>query len=164
MVHTEQQLIQIFKERFFYKDGVLFWKNGPKKGKKAGHKDKNGYSAVRITFSYKQSKLFLLHRVIFGICHGYIPNIIDHIDRNPENNKVENLRPSDKKLNSINTGLSVKNKSGVKGVVFYKGKWDAFVHIRLGGCRKKINLGRFKTLEDAKHARKSWERDNWSYV
>jgi hypothetical protein len=162
MVLTEQQIVTLFKERFIYKDGNLYWANGPKKNKKAGYINKNGYSTIRITYAPKKHKLFLLHRVVFALHHNYLPSLVDHIDQNPSNNKIENLRHANKTINSINTGLSVKNKSGVKGVCFNKGKWDVFVHIKEEGKRKKLNLGRFKNLEDAKRARKNWERANWA--
>ena len=93
--------------------------------------------------------------------YNYIPNLVDHIDQNPCNNNINNLRDTNKKVNAINTGLSISNKSGVKGVHYYKGKYDAYVHMKDNGKRKKLNLGRFKNLEDARAARKNWERINW---
>lgn len=50
---------------------------------------------------------------------------IDHIDRNPANNKVENLRWVSRSENMINAGLRSDNKSGHTGIYFcsQKQKW-----------------------------------------
>jgi hypothetical protein len=160
----EQELIEIFRSKFKYFEGNLYWLTGPRKGKLAGYISKNGYNSVNINFGYKINKHYLMHRVIFAIHHGYLPSLVDHIDRNISNNRIENLREANKSINSINRGVPINNKSGIKGVTFHHGKWDVFVHIQQNGVRKKLNLGRFKDLEDAKNARENWERYNWSFV
>lgn len=73
------------------------------------------------------------------------------------NNNIENLRAASKNLNAINTGLPKNNTSGVKGVSWNKacGKWSA--QIKVNG--KKIHLGTFTNIEDARQARQTAERD-----
>jgi len=51
--------------------------------------------------------------------------LVDHIDGNTGNNRIENFRASNKSLNACNSKLSSCNTSGHKGVVWHKGagKW-----------------------------------------
>ena len=72
---------------------------------------------------------------------------IDHIDRNPGNNRIENLREVTQIQNMQNTKIHSLNTSGVKGVSWNtkNRKWVAQVHV-LG---KKAYLGMYNTLEEA---------------
>lgn len=136
---------ELLKEYFYYKDGSLYTsksRHGLAADKKAGGKRTNGY--VYVTF---QNRIYLLHRLIFLYHHGYLPKILDHIDGNPLNNKIENLRPATYAQNLANMKTPKSNKSGVKGVCFDKerNKWVA--EIKCEGVKYK--LGRFDTLEEA---------------
>lgn len=134
-----------FSEFFVYKDGRLYWKK-PKgcrsSGSSAGTMDKKGYLVV--TLNRRQ---YLVHRIIYAMHRGHLPKMIDHIDCNPLNNKIENLRAATNSQNKCNTLLSVSNKSGVKGVCWDKSinKWKA--GIKTNG--KQIHLGYFLDLNDA---------------
>lgn len=78
---------------FDYRDGELYWKvsrgNGMKIGDLAGTVRTDGYRSIQIN-----GKLYLAHRLIFLYHYGYIPKEIDHIDSNPSNNNISNLRES----------------------------------------------------------------------
>lgn len=58
--------------------------------------------------------------------------IIDHINRNKLDNRKQNLRIADKKVNSINRDLQSNNTTGHAGVHFNKksGKWNARVKVK----------------------------------
>ena len=77
--------------------------------------------------------------------HGYVPRIIDHVDGNPLNNKIENLRPATISQNSMNAKIYCTNKSGVKNVNWNKNskKWE--VKLQVNGKRQ--NFGAFADLE-----------------
>jgi hypothetical protein len=92
------------KNTFNYVDGCLYWKIKPAVavsiGDKAGslHK-KTGYMQV----SYK-NKRYLLHRLIW-VWHGNELSKeleIDHINRNKQDNRIENLRQVTRKENRKN--------------------------------------------------------------
>ena len=138
---------EILHELFEYKDGQLYWKvkpcNSIKIGDIAGHKSKNGYIQVSVNKTLKYA-----HRVVFMMFYGYLPKKIDHIDRNPSNNKIENLREATDSLNGHNKGKNKNNTSGVKGVYCYKGKWSAEITVN----RKKHYLGRFDSIQYAEKA------------
>ena len=140
---NKQQLNKLF----FYKDGVLYWKNPKSNRLKIG--DKAGAVAPdkreRICLN---GKLILTHRVIFAFHNDYWPKFVDHIDGNKANNKIENLRPTNLSQNQWNRKIDGRNKSGVKGVYFdnARNKWVAGIRKN----NKKIFLGRFDTLKEAK--------------
>ena len=134
------------KALFDYRDGQLFWKVKPRVNVSLGSvagwlNEKTGYLKI----SY-QRKSYLAHRLIFLYHHGYLPEIVDHIDNNQTNNQIENLRNASKSENGWNRNVNKNNKLGVKGVVFVDGGYRATI------CSNKKTkyLGRYKTLEQAK--------------
>lgn len=83
--------------------------------------------------------------------------LIDHIDRNPLNNRKNNLVPSNKSLNAHNAGLRSNNSSGVTGVSFHKGLhlWRSYITWN----KKRIELGFFKDFKTAVQARLNKEKE-----
>ena len=136
------------QEIFDYKDGNLYWKSnrGVNKcaGKKAGSKCKTGYEHIYLDYKYIYS-----HRAIFLYHNGYLPKILDHVNGIRDDNRIENLREVTSFQNSWNTKTKI-GISGVKGVTWDKSgkKWLA----QLRANNKKIYIGRFELLEDAKQA------------
>lgn len=66
-------------------------------------------------------KKLKVHRIIYQMFHNDLKDgeCIDHIDGNPWNNKIENLRKVDHKTNMRNVKMRDNNTSGVTGVEFY---------------------------------------------
>ena len=60
----------------------------------------------------------MAHRIVFLLCNGYLNSdeVIDHIDGNPENNKIENLRSVPYAVNSRNRKLPTNETVGVRKV------------------------------------------------
>ena len=131
---TQERVIELFQ----YQDGKLYRR---KDGKKMG-----SYTLkyVRIGIDNKNYKL---HRIIFLYHNGYMPKIIDHINGNPHDNRIENLREVTNIQNRYNSRLYSTSKSGVKNVYWQKncGKWT--VTITINGKRK--NFGYYTDLEEA---------------
>lgn len=105
-------------ELFEYRDGALYWKHrhGGKNSRAAGTKagtplGKRKY--LRVSVDYK---FYYVHRLIWLMHHGDLPDVIDHIDGDPSNNRIENLRAATFAGNMRNSKLSKRNKSGIKGV------------------------------------------------
>lgn len=132
------------KSRFTYDDGKLFWKDGRNKGAGAGYYCDNGYCYLNFKVGEKSLRM-LRHRIIFLMLNGYLPDLVDHIDQNSRNDRIENLREADKSLNALNTKPRKNNKTGYKGVHEYKGKYRASVYNK----GKKIHLGSFSEIEEA---------------
>jgi hypothetical protein len=135
---------------FVYNEGRLFWRvslsNRVKVGDEAGRINK-GYRMVRLF-----GKEHPAHRLIWILHNGDIPYnfVIDHIDNNSLNNKIENLRLATYQQNSFNKSKS-KNASSIhKGVVFIPkyNKWQAQVQI----SGKSFYIGQFTSESEAKEA------------
>ena len=102
-----------------------------------------GYLAVEVS-----GRAYKLHRVIFLYHHGYFPeNDVDHIDRNPLNNRIENLREVSRTCNKRNTGNQANNTSGVKGVLWHSGKNKWCVQIKV--AQRHRHLGQFSDFTEA---------------
>lgn len=65
-----------------------------------------------------KGKIYMLNRVIWEIINGAIPEgyIIDHLDGNPLNNKIENLACKTRGENMQNRKIDSRNKTGFPGV------------------------------------------------
>ena len=99
-------------------------------------------------------RTYLYHKICWLLHYGEWPNKeIDHINGNPSDNRICNLRLATRVQNAQNTKLRSDNKSGAKGVRFDKGKWQAEIHFN----RKRIYLGRYSTFEKALSVRKEAE-------
>ena len=139
-------------------DGAFFWlKNrrgnpAPRAGDRAGGTRPDGYRFIGI-----DGKRHYEHRLAWLLVYGPIPEgmEIDHIDHNPSNNRISNLRLVTKSGNRHNRARDSRNKSGINGVHWspHAKAWCA--QIRHG--RKTKHLGYFKRLEDAAIARKKAE-------
>ena len=126
-----------FNDIFEYHEGELYRKNGQFAGK-AGTLHHTGYIQVKV-----KQKNYRAHRIIFAMHHGYMPECIDHIDGNPLNNNIENLRESTNQQNQRNTGLCKRNKSGIKNVVFNRNKWKVYMRVN----KRMTCLGSFDNPE-----------------
>lgn len=133
---------------FEYKDGHLFRKisqGNSKKGSLAGNTFNRGYRQVSI-----EKKSYLVHRVIFLMHHGYMPEFVDHIDKDKTNDRIENLRLATKSQNAMNCHVRKDNTSGIRGVTWDKAKKKWLSQIQIDNKHKFI--GRFDLLSDAKKA------------
>ncbi len=76
-------------------------------------------------------KVYLLHRVIWVLFNGSIDDnkVIDHIDGNPLNNDISNLRLVYFNVNARNKSTNSRNTTGVTGVHYeittdrYRATW-----------------------------------------
>lgn len=117
------------KELFYYdeiSESFLRW-NSPrysaknrswmckKVGDLAGTKMKEGYWRVSV-----DDRRYLNHRIIWELFNGPIIEgfVIDHIDKNPSNNQIDNLRMVSAAVNSRNSSLYSTNTTGVNGVIY----------------------------------------------
>ena len=115
-------------------------------GDVAGNTDSKGYRKIHIN-----GKMFKLHRLVWLYITGeFPPSEIDHIDRNPLNNRFANLRVVTRSENMQNTSKYLNNTSGYKGVSYQKCRKKWYASIRINNVQK--NLGRFPTPEEASAA------------
>jgi len=143
---NKQELNHLFECR----DGVLYWKNPQahrcKAGDKAGYVDKDGYTQVHCL-----GQRLPASKIIWCMHHDEMPEMLDHINGDRSDNRVENLRVVTKRENNMNRAKRTDNKSGFTGVRWHKqrGKWNA--RIKLDG--KDISLGMYQSFGEAVNAR-----------
>jgi hypothetical protein len=72
----------------------------------------------RIKFN---AKSLMVHRLIWILINGNIPDncVIDHIDGDSTNNRIENLRCISQKINCLNKTKSKSNTSGETGIFLF---------------------------------------------
>lgn len=114
--------------------------NGHHAGKIAGVSCPRGYIYIRI----RGLGMYSAARLVWLCVHGRWPNEeMDHINGNPSDNSIANLREATRAENGANRSVHSNNKSGFKGVSRAGGKWAA--DVRMNG--KRYRLGRFETRE-----------------
>lgn len=103
-------------------------------------------SKIQVSYAGKSRAA---HRIIWTMVHGYIPEnaFIDHINGNPFDNRISNLRLSNHNTNQYNRGAPKVNTSGFKGVTWSKAlsKWKATVRANA----KYHHLGYYNTKSEA---------------
>lgn len=122
----------------------------------------NGYAVTRRKHNQK-GKLTFMHHIVFGTFPS--DGLIDHINRNPLDNRKSNLRVANKSENGMNRQENKNNTSGFKGVTYLKknNKWMAGIKINY----KRKYLGSFNT---ALKASKAYDKEakkqfgNYSYL
>lgn len=128
-----------------YKNDTFYWKqqmtSRALKGEQAGYLAQSGYRYINF-----HNQLVAEHQLVFFINHGYVPDVIDHIDRNRTNNSIDNLRSCTTSQNACNAFYS-SNTSGVKNVYYDKSrdKWKVIIH----KDKKAHHFGRFTSFEEA---------------
>lgn len=128
--------------RFIYKDGGLYYKDNfgqrARKGNRAGWTNRQGYRCVRFG-----GKNYLEHQIIWAMHNGDVHDYLDHIDGNPLNNSLENLRVAGPSGNTQNAATRIDNTSGAKNVYWNKECRCWRVQLNVNGETKYI--GQFGT-------------------
>lgn len=115
---------------------------------------RSGYITVGI-----EGRHYRAHRIAWALHHGCWPEgELDHQNRNPSDNRIENLRKATAYQQKFNQKLSVTNTSGYRGIVRLKDdprkksprkkRW--YARIRDNG--KTIALGLYETPQEASAA------------
>lgn len=123
-------------------------------GRQAGALNASGYIWVWIS-----GHRYAAHRVIWLMVTGNLPSypefVIDHINGNTVDNRIENLRCVKARENDINKAVSINSKSGVHGVCWKTRERRWMVKINVHG--KAYYGGSFVQKDDAIEARKKLE-------
>lgn len=122
--------------------GILTWTTGRMAGKRADHAQEGGYRRINLEGKWRRA-----HRVAWIVMTGVSPTLlIDHIDRDPSNNRWSNLRLADPTQNQAN---SIRPSDTKKGVTYRRRTGRFIAQIRC--YHKNLHLGVFDT-EDEAHA------------
>ncbi len=161
--------IEYIRECFRYESGRLYWRVRPR----SHFKSDADCNTFNTRFSGKEAgclgflkrkpgkqrwvcivnaKHILRYHIVYAMHHGFWLNQVDHKNRLPTDDRIENLRPATDSQNKANTAIRADNTSGYKGVSLDKrrNKWVA----EITTDNKKQFLGSFDTPEDAHEAYK----------
>lgn len=140
------------RKSFAYRDLScgLQWRGGQRDGKRAGSVKPSGYRQVSMTVRGKEVKIYE-HVLVWFYHKGRWPTKhLDHINRDPQDNSIENLREVTRSVNTFNSKIPSNNKSGIKGVAKTpNGKWIA----RIGKDGRTYRLGTYDDIHEAAGAR-----------
>ena len=110
-------------------------------GTRAGSNNPNGYRFVKVG-----GVSYLEHRLAWLYVFGRWPVFeLDHIDGNPLNNKLANLRECSHHQNSFNLKPCKRSKSGIRGIRKSGTKWVASIK-KVGESWSKS----YETIDQAK--------------
>ena len=112
-------------------------------GSRAGSVDSHGYRRIGI-----DGKVYAEHRIIWVWVYGAVPEgyLIDHINHNKLDNRIQNLRLATSQMNNVNIKSNRINKTGYRGVTKTRlGQFEA--RIKQEGKNK--YLGTFNSALEA---------------
>lgn len=167
-------LLREWLECFDLRDGQIFWRKRPLShftcaaGANRFHAQFVGkpvciwtpyqYPTVRATFRGKRRHV-VMHRLMWALVNGRWPtDELDHINGDPQDYRIENLREVSHRENHRNVARRSDNTTGVTGVYATKGgrRWQAQIKTGGGG---KVRTKTFTTFTEAVAARREWERE-----
>lgn len=109
----------------------------------------DGY-AYRYTYKNGKPKRLAMHRAVLNAPDG---TIADHINLNRLDNRRRNLRLATAADNARNVRKRSTNKSGFKGVKFWKNRYMSSLTFQ----GRSVYMGRYETAEEA-----AWMYDQWA--
>lgn len=115
-------------------------------GQRAGTFDAKGYVVLNVG-----GRRIKAHRLAWFIVHGEIPHLIDHINGDPADNRIANLRSASKQVNCLNIVNETPNSTGFPGVKAPTGRSRSY-SARITDRGRRVHLGSFPTAEDAYRA------------
>lgn len=147
----DEEIKSYILQHFHYQNGII---TRDDRKNSCGSLDKDGYLIIKI-----KGRQFKAHRIAWLLCHGDFPKCeLDHKNRNRLDNRIENLRESNRKEQIANTTRKPNPDTGVVGVYLDKAT---------KGLKKRFTTSfngktyRFYTLEDAINFRKevgAWQQ------
>lgn len=136
------------KNNFVYDDGKIIRTD---RKSSDGSLDKDGYLIIKV-----KGKQFKAHRIVWLLNYGKFPTKeLDHKNRNKLDNRIENLRESDRIQQNNNKEFIPNKQTGKIGIYIDKTK----------GLKKKYTTKikkrtyRFYTIEEAMR----WREENGKY-
>jgi len=139
---TQTELKKLFE---YDSPGVLIRKNTGKDVPKILHK---GQRYLRV---HVKGKARSLHRVIFCWHHGYFPDVIDHINNDKLDNRIENLREASQANNCLNRKHHKNSSSLYKNVYLQSSpknaSWERNWVVRVTVSGKSKYFGSYNDIE-----------------
>lgn len=124
-------------------------------GKVAGVPNARGYLFVRLG-----GRNVGLHRLVFMWMYGHWPlDMVDHVNGNPSDNRLVNVRPATATQNAQNKRPYGENNYGYKGVRRRKdGRWQACITVN---GHKRLIRGTYESAYAAHRAYRRYATENF---
>ena len=140
--------VERLNELFIYEDGKLIAKPGhrvkAKSMQEAGYTNQRGYCKVRV-----DQVLYFRHRLIWKMLKGYDPDIIDHINGVPGDDRIENLQNTTQRHNTQKSLTATVRKIQLPlGVHPCKSRFRARIHVN----GRVTHIGTYDTPAEAAQA------------
>lgn len=163
--------LKIIDESFTYNNGKLFWKirpvshfnsisgcnifNSNFSSKEAGYIRICKNAKRQLTVISIKKKIYRMYRyqIIWALFNREWVNLLDHINNNSLDDRIENLRIATCRENIANSKIKKNNSSGYKGVYWRSDRKKWCAQARLVG--KPRHLGFFDNAFDAHLAYKN---------
>ena len=170
MTYSDDKFIEFILKHVYYdkKLGIPIWKerkdnpsfNKQYAGKEAfSHHRADGYKYGGVNDPNCKMIYISQHKIVWILNYKEMPQLpIDHINRDPADNHIDNLKLSTVSENNRNRKRFKNNKSGYSGVHESNGSWKAR---NIGGSKTKSfsikKYGPRKAKQLAVAQRKLWE-------
>lgn len=147
-----------WRERVEYSEASpsgLIWKtsgSNSKKGNPVGYIRRSKRDVCRWQ-TMLGTKSYLCHRLVWQLFNGEIESgmTIDHIDQNPLNNRIENLRCVTNQINVRNKGAYKNSTTGITGISFWRSRnGDEYVCAQWQSLDGKRNGKKFQIKKHGK--------------
>ena len=111
---NENEVIEYIKNHYIYDAATGEIRN--RKGQVVKGYDRNGYKGLNIRVRNRRNVVGL-HRIVWTLVNGRMPKQIDHINGDPKDNRIENLREVSQSENDENRVWTWKmGKGKIPGV------------------------------------------------
>lgn len=137
----EPDMVLAIRSQFEYRDGVVIRKST---GKLITSRTSNGYQTIGVL-----GGKVLTHHLVWLLHNDFLPQEVDHEDRNRANNRIENLRAATSGQNRRNRTKSLGKTSKYQGVSWNKQRGAWVAEIRLPDYTGRKWLGFHETETEA---------------
>jgi hypothetical protein len=150
--------MKMISELFKYVDGNVVWIVKPyrgfsKHGKTAGQPNGQGYLEVKTKQLTGKTCVLQVHRIVWELHNGKIPQtmVVDHLNRDVSDNRIENLRLVTRSENSMNACGKSNKKSCLPKNVYVDWTYGNITKYRaqVMVCGKQYRVGGFDSPQDA---------------
>lgn len=166
MEYIKYKTVEDYTNYIIFRTGKIYSKYKNKFIKP--YKNNKGYLIVDL-IQNKIRKKFLIHRLL---SISFIDNInnydeVDHIDRNPLNNNLNNLRWATRRQQILNRNINKNNTLGHRGISYNEKHYRGRIFVNNKEVSRSYSISKYgkeKALQLAIKFRKDMEEKYYNYI